>query len=247
MNLPLLSIKKLTVGYSEKPILSGINLDVFIDDFIGIVGPNGGGKTTLLKAIVGLIKPMEGEITFNTKKTIGYLPQMNQHDNRFPIPVNEVVLSGLFGNKGIFKRFTKADTEKAEYWLEFAGVKEFTKKKFGSLSGGERQRVLLCRALISNPDLLILDEPNTFVDNKFEGELYELLKQLNETRAIMVVSHDLGTISAYVKSIACVNRDLHHHKSNIITQKQLESYNCPIQLITHGTVPHTVLLNHDEL
>ena len=247
MSLPLLSIKNLTVGYGEKPILSGINLDVFKNDFIGIVGPNGGGKTTLLKAIVGLIKPVEGEIFFNTMNPIGYLPQMNQHDNRFPIPVNEVVLSGLFGEKGIFKRFTKADFEKAEYWLEFAGLKGFAKKKYGSLSGGERHRVLLCRALISDPDLLILDEPNTFVDNKFEGELYELLKQLNETKAIMIVSHDLGTISTYVKSIACVNRDLHHHKSNIITQQQLESYNCPIQLITHGTVPHTVLLNHDEL
>ncbi|HOG19477.1 MAG TPA: ABC transporter ATP-binding protein [Salinivirgaceae bacterium] len=247
MSLPLLSIKNLTVGYGEKPILSGINLDVFKNDFIGIVGPNGGGKTTLLKAIVGLIKPVEGEIVFNTKSPVGYLPQMNQHDNRFPIPVNEVVLSGLFGEKGIFKRFTKADFKKAEYWLEFAGIKGFAKKKYGSLSGGERQRVLLCRALISDPDLLILDEPNTFVDNKFEGELYELLKQLNETKAIMIVSHDLGTISTYVKSIACVNRDLHHHKSNIITQQQLESYNCPIQLITHGTVPHTVLLNHDEL
>lgn len=246
MQLPVIDIQNLVVGYGEKPILDGINLQVNQHDFIGIVGPNGGGKTTLLKVIVGLLKPESGHIVINTNKPIGYLPQMNQHDNHFPILVHEVVLSGLFGQRGIFQRYKKSDFELVQYWLNYAGISHLSKKRFGTLSGGQRQRVLLCRALVSDPDLLILDEPNTFVDNRFEGELYELLKRLNETRAIMVVTHDLGTISSYVKSIACVNRDLHHHKSNIITQHQLESYNCPIQLITHGQIPHTVLLNHSK-
>jgi zinc transport system ATP-binding protein len=246
MQLPLLHIKNLTVGYDEKPILEKVNLDVFKHDFIGIIGPNGGGKTTLLKTIVGLLQPQEGQIVYNSGKPIGYLPQLNQHDTRFPILVREVVMSGLFGQRGILGRFKKSDVENVHHWLEFAGITHLANKRFGTLSGGQRQRALLCRALVSEPELLILDEPNTFVDNRFEGELYELLKRLNQTIAIMVVTHDLGTISTYVKSIACVNRDLHHHHSNIITPKQLEAYNCPIQLITHGNIPHTVLLNHPK-
>ena len=246
MQNPVIDIQNLVVGYGDAPILNGISFQVEQNDFVGIVGPNGGGKTTLLKVIVGLLKPESGQITLNTDKPLGYLPQMNHHDDHFPILVNEVVLSGLFGQRGILSRYRKADHELVDYWLNYAGVAHLAKKRFGTLSGGQRQRVLLCRALVSDPDLLILDEPNTFVDNRFEGELYELLRQLNETRAIMVVTHDLGTISSYVKSIACVNRDLHHHKSNIITTKQLEAYNCPIQLITHGKVPHTVLLNHTK-
>jgi zinc transport system ATP-binding protein len=115
----------------------------------------------------------------------------------------------------------------------------------GQLSGGQQQKVLLCRAIIANPELLILDEPNTYVDNKFEGELYEMLKELNERMAIVMVSHDIGTITSYVKSIACVNRSLHHHHSNRITETQLAAYDCPIQLITHGRVPHTVLEKHE--
>ena len=106
------------------------------------------------------------------------------------------------------------------------------------------QRAFLCRAIVSSPELLILDEPNTFVDNKFEHDLYEALPGLNEKMAILIVSHDVGTISSYIKTIACVNKELHYHESNIITENQLQAYNCPIQLITHGEVPHTVLKDH---
>jgi zinc transport system ATP-binding protein len=105
--------------------------------------------------------------------------------------------------------------------------------------------VFLCRALLSDPKILILDEPDTFVDNRFEGELYEKLKQLNKEMAILLVSHDVGTISSFVKTIACVNGDLHYHPDNIITQKQLDGYNCPIKIISHGDIPHTVLKSHE--
>ena len=108
------------------------------------------------------------------------------------------------------------------------------------------QRVFLCRSLISDPELIILDEPDTYVDNQFEKELYEELRELNARMAILLISHDVGTISTYIKSIACVNKQLHYHPSNIITEKQLASYNCPIQMITHGDVPHTVLGKHDH-
>jgi zinc transport system ATP-binding protein len=116
----------------------------------------------------------------------------------------------------------------------------------GELSGGQMQKVLLARAIVASPRLLILDEPNTFVDNKFEGELYEILVQLNKDMGIIIVSHDIGTISTYIKTIACVNRGLHYHKSNQISEEQLASYNCPIKLITHGEVPHTVLKKHNH-
>ncbi len=108
------------------------------------------------------------------------------------------------------------------------------------------QRVFLCRSLMNEPELLILDEPDTFVDNQFESELYEKLKELNKRMAILLVSHDVGTISYFVKTIACVNKELHYHPSNIITEKQLASYNCPLQIITHGDIPHTVLQMHDK-
>src|SRR5690606_16857785 len=145
------------------------------------------------------------------------------------------------------RRFTRSDKARAMEILEMMGIAHLRKKSIGELSGGQMQRAFLGRAIISEPRLLILDEPNTFVDNKFEHDLYELLSHLNEKMAIMMVSHDVGTITTYVKTIACVNRNLHYHRSNIITQSQLAAYNCPIQLITHGEVPHTVLGEHHHL
>lgn len=126
------------------------------------------------------------------------------------------------------------------------GIEHLFRKPVGELSGGQMQRVFLCRAIITSPKLLILDEPNTFVDNQFEADLYETLKILNERMAIMIVSHDVGTISYYVKTIACVNKYLHYHPSNIITEQQLVAYGCPIQIITHGDIPHTVLKKHNH-
>jgi zinc transport system ATP-binding protein len=130
--------------------------------------------------------------------------------------------------------------------LHELGIENLASKLVGELSGGQMQKVFLGRALISNPKLLILDEPDTYVDSRFENELYQKLKELNNRMAILLVSHDVGTISAHVKSIACVSRELHYHPSNIISPEQLASYNCPIQIITHGDVPHTVLGSHNH-
>ena len=122
----------------------------------------------------------------------------------------------------------------------------FGNRPIGELSGGQMQRVFLCRAIISSPKILILDEPSTYVDANFENEFYSVLGELNKTMSIVMVSHDLGTICSYVKTIACVNGGLHYHESNLITPEQLKLYNCPIELISHGTVPHRVLLKHDR-
>ena len=244
----IVEIKELTVAYDDTTILDKVNLTVFESDFIGVIGPNGGGKTTLLKALLGLIEPESGTIQFSglSRNAIGYLPQINNIDHQFPITVFDVVRSGLAGQRKLRLRFSKEENLKTEKLIEEMGIIELKKRPVGELSGGQIQRVFLCRALISDPRLLILDEPNTFVDNQFEFELYEQLRLLNEKMTIILVSHDLGTIASYVKTIACVNRELHYHSTNIITEEQLAAYNCPIQIITHGQIPHTVLKKHDH-
>ena len=245
---PIVELKDVSAGYNDEWVLKDVNLKVFKNDFIGIIGPNGGGKTTLLKLILGILKPWKGRVIKNLDKAdksiIGYLPQITATDSKFPIQVTDVVLSGLMSRKTWFGRYSKEDKQKALAVMERIGVDHLKHNSFGELSGGQKQRILLCRAIISSPELLVLDEPSTYVDNKFEGELYELLRKLNKEMAIIMVSHDLGIITPYIKSIGCVNRNFHYHKSNKITEAQLAAYNCPIQLITHGTIPHTVLKKH---
>lgn len=248
----IIELIDVTAGYGQEFALKDVNLSVYDNDFIGVIGPNGGGKTTLAKLLVGLLKPTKGRIVLSQQRSdglqniIGYLPQINRFDSRFPISVIDVVLSGLISEKGFLFRFGRKDKAKALALLEQMGIAHLRNKPIGELSGGQMQRVFLCRAIITSPKLLILDEPNTFVDNQFEADLYETLKQLNRQMAIMIVSHDVGTISYYVKTIACVNRFLHYHPSNIISEQQLAAYGCPIQIITHGDIPHTVLKKHNH-
>lgn len=248
----IVEIQSVYAGYNDEVILKDVSLDIFDDDFIGVIGPNGGGKTTLLNVILGLIKPFKGSVKFcddlrmGRNNKMGYLPQQNKIDKKFPITVKDVVMSGLIYGKGALSRHSKSDMLKADETLKRVGILNLRKSPIGELSGGQMQKVLLARAIVSSPRLLVLDEPNTFVDNQFEGELYEILNELNKEMAIMIVTHDVGTISSYVKTIACVNRSLHYHKSNIISEEQLALYNCPIKLITHGDVPHTVLKKHNH-
>lgn len=245
----LISLKNVSVQYEDTIALKDVSLDIYPDDFLGIIGPNGGGKTTLVKAILGTL-PHSGEVTYSPTiserghRLIGYLPQQSEFDRSFPISVIEVVLSGLQAEKGVFGRYTSSDRKRAMQLLEMAGISEVAERQISEISGGQMQRALLCRAVILEPKLLILDEPTNFVDNQFENELYTLLKRLNDQMAIVMVSHDIGTITSIVKSIVCVNRTVHRHNSNIITAEQLENYHCPIQIISHGHIPHTVLEHH---
>jgi zinc transport system ATP-binding protein len=245
----LVKLRDVTVGYDGNIVLPGINLDIYADDFLGVIGPNGGGKTTLVRAIMGTL-PYSGEIEYAPALTvggirrIGYLPQQNLFDRSFPISVIEVVVSGLQGEKRFGRRYRKTDFDKARKLLDMTGIADLANRAVGEISGGQMQRTLLCRALIADPRLLVLDEPATYVDNRFEGELYEILHRLNSQMAIVMVSHDVGTITSVVRSIVCVNRGVHRHNSNLITSEQLHNYNCPIQIVSHGTVPHTVLENH---
>ncbi len=239
----LLQLKNISAGYEGKTVLREVNLNVKPNDFVGIIGPNGGGKTTLLKVLLELIAPYQGSVVKKDGLRIGYLPQINTIDKKFPISVKEVILSGQHANNWKLGSNNKT-TQKVDELLQFVGMAEYKNTAIGDLSGGQMQRIFLCRALISKPHLLILDEPNTYVDKTFEENLYNLLGELNKDMAILLVSHDVGTISSLVKTIACVNGGLHYHESNKITNEVLKSYNCPIEIISHGTVPHRVLKTH---
>ena len=250
--MSLISLKDVSVGYDDRQkVLDHVNLDILPNDFIGVIGPNGGGKTTLVKTILKAL-PYSGEVQYSPVigsdgyRAIGYLPQVSDIDKSFPISVCEVVLSGLQARKRLFGRYSAADKAKALQLLDLCGIESIARRPIGELSGGQLQRTLLCRALISDPKVLILDEPANFVDNKFEKELYAILRQLNDRMAIIMVSHDLGTITSHVKSIVCVNRHVHRHNSNVITPEQLHNYDCPIQIVSHGMVPHTVLEEHAD-
>jgi zinc transport system ATP-binding protein len=244
----LFEMHSLYASYGSDTVLKDVNFSVGENDFIGVIGPNGGGKTTLLKIILRLLKPVQGEIVFNSDilggNKIGYLPQMSTGDINYPVTVNDIVLSGLMIGKGIISRMTSSDRIKARKVIEDLGLSEMEGATINELSGGQMQRVFLGRAIIGDPKLLLLDEPGNFVDTNFENDFYEKLRELNKRMAILMVSHDVGTISAHIKSFACVNRSLHYHPTNDITYEDLLAYDCPIQVVTHGDIPHTVLKYH---
>lgn len=244
----LFEMKSLSASYGASLVLKDINFSVRENDFIGVIGPNGGGKTTLLKIILGLLKPVSGEIIFNTELLtsyrIGYLPQISTGDTNYPVTVTDIVLSGLMIGKGVISRMTSSDRKKASMVIDELGLTALAGATINELSGGQMQRVFLARAIIGDPKLLLLDEPGNFVDSNFENDFYEKLKGLNSRMAILMVSHDVGTISAHIKSFACVNRSLHYHPSSEITNEDLLTYGCPIQVIAHGVIPHTVLKTH---
>lgn len=252
MKIPLIKIEDLSVAYDGKTVLRDVNLTVYEKDFLGIIGPNGGGKTTLVKTILGLKKASKGKIYFyrdgkeTEHITMGYLPQYSSIDKNFPISVQEVILSGLSSQKSLMSRFTSRQHEQVKDVIDRMGLAGLGKRPIGALSGGQLQRALLGRAIISNPDVLILDEPSTYIDKRFEAKLYELLTEINNKEcAIVLVSHDIGTVLQNVKSIACVNETLHYHPDTEISADWLEkNFNCPIELLGHGQLPHRVLCGH---
>ena len=238
------------VYYDSVPVLEAVDLCIKQDDILGIIGPNGGGKTTLLKVILGLIKPNQGEVTVldkspqRARKSIGYVPQHSLIDHDFPISVWDVVMLGRAGQRGIFRRFAKEDERFASEVLDEVGMLNFKDRQIGKLSGGERQRVFIARALVTQPRMLLLDEPTASVDTYMQTEFYEMLVRLKERMAIILVSHDIGAVSTYVDKIACLNHRLFYHSSKEIMPEDLEAvYQCPVELIAHG-IPHRVLREH---
>ena len=246
-------VKALSVSYGDNLALDKVSLSIEEGEYLGIIGPNGGGKTTLLKAILGLVKPCTGEVLVYGKqpgsagKLLGYVPQVTSLDKGFPITVLQVVLTGrLASGLSFFHKYSRLDKEQAEFMLERVGISGLKDRLISELSGGEFQRMLIARALATEPKALLLDEPTASVDAASREQIFSLLRELNKTMAIVLVTHDLLAISSHVKSLACINEHLVYHGGAEINQNIVEKlYGCPVDLIAHG-VPHRVLKEHGE-
>ena len=210
----VIELENIWANYGKRDVLQHVCLDVEEKDFLGIIGPNGGGKTTLIKILLGLHKPVKGTIRFFDdgkqveKINIGYLPQYNQIDRKFPISVSEVILSGLAHRKSLFSSYTLEDHERAQATIIQLGLGGLEDRPIGQLSGGQLQRVFLGRAIVSNPQVLVLDEPNTYLDREGEQKLYDSLQEINQEAAIILVSHDQSAIQRYAKRIDYVSETL---------------------------------------
>lgn len=221
---PLVKLSRVAGGYGGKTVIRNVNLEVFPNDFLAIVGPNGGGKTTLVKLMTGLLKPTSGEIEYglNGQLRIGYLPQYAAVDRKFPISVFETILSGLHGLKSPFRPFTEAHRESVRRTIARMRLEGLEERPVGELSGGQLRRVLLGRALVSAPHVLILDEPNAYIDRRSETGLYTLLNEINGQCAVVMVSHDMRAVEEYAKNIAFVDGTLTYYKDAAVPSDQTE-------------------------
>jgi zinc transport system ATP-binding protein len=232
--MSVIDIKNASFAYDRQMILENINLNVEEKDFLAIIGPNGGGKSTLLKLILGILKPKKGSISVLGKTPskslthIGYVPQNTNVNTDFPIKVIEVVMMGHVGSKRPLFGYGKDEVLCAMGALAQVGMEEFAQTKIGSLSGGQRQRVMIARALCAHPQILILDEPTSSIDITGQKEIYELIKTLNQSITVIVVSHDISVILEYANKAAHINKTLSYHD---ISDKQKTFH-------THGTDGH---------
>ncbi len=256
MQRPIIEAQNVFFAYNGENVLEDVNLSITEGDFVAMIGPNGGGKTTLLKLLLGLMEPRSGTIRIldspprKVSHQIGYVPQHTQVNLKFPISVIDVVRMGCL-NPGIKWPLIKpADLKKAMDALAKMGMADMAHRRIGNLSGGQRQRVFIARALAAEPKILFLDEPTANIDSEGQFELYCLLEQLNAAITIVMVSHDMLALSTHVKSVACVNQTLHYHDHPELTHDMMEAmYHhqpgqaCPVELVAHG-VPHRVLKPH---
>lgn len=258
MGNAIIDIRNLNFAYNRQPVLIDVSLAVQAGEFIAMIGPNGGGKTTLLKLMLGLLTPESGQIRLFGKSPqevshrIGYVPQDVHINKNFPISALDVALMGKLKPGLRRSRHSAADRRAALHALEQVQMEKFCNRRIGELSGGQKQRVFVARALVTDPELLFLDEPTASIDTKGQNEFYQLLNELNERITIIVVSHDLMVVSGYIKSVVCVNRRLHYHGHAELTGEMIEMMydctaqdTCPVELIAHG-LPHRVLHKHDS-
>lgn len=236
---PAVAIKRVNSTYDQRPTLVDVNLTITDRDSVCVVGPNGGGKTTLMKLIIGLLSPDSGTIEiFGQKpeeafKLISYVPQYAQYDSKFPISVQEVVLMGRLGSSFTGK-YSKEDREIAMESLNSVDMAKLAKRPFSAISGGQRQRVLIARALASQGKIIILDEPTANIDKESEEHLFEILDRLNKTMTILMVTHDVGFASKFFKRIACVNREVVMHPTSELTGDLIKDmYGGDIHMIRH--------------
>ncbi len=237
----LIKLENVSFSYGGATVVQDIDLDIEQGEFLGIVGPNAGGKSTLLKLMLGLIKPSRGRVTLFGKSPaagrvkVGYCPQYTQFSRNYPITVEEVVLLGRLGKARVIGGYSKQDREIALSAMRSTEVESIRSKNISELSGGQLQRVLIARALACEPEVLILDEPTANIDQRVEVDIFQLLKQFNERMTIIVVSHDIGFISGYVTRVACLNRTLVCHETSELTGESIEHlYGSHVSMIEHN-------------
>jgi zinc transport system ATP-binding protein len=248
----VIAVERVWAGYHGQVVLEDVSLAVKEGDFVGLIGPNGGGKTTLLRVILGLLSPYQGTVRLLGKSVregrrhVGYVPQGVDFDHDFPINVWQVVQMGRLGKRGLFRRYGSEDDDVVAEALRNVDMLAQRHRPLGELSGGQRQRVYIARALATEAQVLLLDEPATSVDPQVSASIYELLQALNQEMAILMVTHNMAVVSAYVKSVGCLNRRLFYHGDEKLTPGILEeAYQCPVEMIAHG-VPHRVFADHEE-
>ncbi|MBT8340614.1 MAG: ABC transporter ATP-binding protein [Desulfatitalea sp.] len=258
MGQSIIDLDNVTFSHGGETVLEAVRFEIPPGDFVALIGPNGGGKTTLLRLMLGLLQPDKGMIRImgrtpaKASPAIGYVPQ-NVHLNiRFPITALDVVLMGKLNPRKRWARRSATHRPEALAALALMGMADHAHKRIGDLSGGQRQRVFIARALVIQPQLLLLDEPTAGIDTKGQADFYTTLQALNRDITIVVVSHDFLAISRYIKSVACVNRRVHYHNQAEITGEMLETMYpctaeevCPVELVAHG-LPHRVLMPHQE-
>ena len=242
-------IKDLNFYYRKRKVLEDINLQVPHKSFLAIIGPNGGGKSTLLRLILGLITPFQGEVQVfgqdprRARELMGYLPQHVSFLHDFPINVEDTVLTGRY--QGLFKGYGPEDREAVHQALEMVEMEGLEDRQMGQLSGGQVQRVFLARALVRDPKLLLLDEPMSSVDPQMQFSFYQLLEKLKKKMTIILVTHDVGAVLDQVEHMACLNQRMYYHGQVEGAGEVIEKmYGCPLELVTHGHTPHRVLKEH---
>lgn len=249
MPAPVIELNDVSLSLQGHPVLRDVRFSVRKGNFLALIGPNGGGKTSLLRLMIGLETPDAGVIRvlgkppLEVSHRIGYVPQDVHINKRFPISALDVVLMGKLQPGMGRGRPTKADRMAAQDALARLGMGGLGDRHIGDLSGGQRQRVFVARALVTDPEILYLDEPTASIDTRGQSDLYRQLKELNRSTTIIMASHDVMALSSYVKSVACVNLSVHYHDEPEVTGEMINMYHCPVELVAHG-LPHRVLHNH---
>jgi zinc transport system ATP-binding protein len=253
MQKAAIEIRDVWYSYGQEPAVHSASFTIAQGDFCGIIGPNGGGKTTLLRLILGVIKPDRGVVSLLgasplvSRRLAGYVPQETATNKLFPITVMDVVLMGLMSQRGIGRHFTKADKQQVSELLLELKIDTLSRRSIGSLSGGQRQKVLLARALVARPSILFLDEPTASIDAGGQNEIYEYLKKCNaDGTTVVLVTHNVSVVSQYVHSIICVNKEVHFHADGTLTPEAIEhTFGYPVDLLVHG-MRHRNLHDHGE-